>query len=204
MVQQDINILGRYLTLDACTRVMVVVPRVCYHASCYIPLRWKQGAIWLLVAISMNASCGFHRKHSVQKFWRHLLTILAFFSSWWTLSIYSRDSNVFFSTRVVCRSIDSSYILTDSWLVSVNCQLSFLAFACWVSWSCNHVVIVMLHNITSNALKCRSSHSAWSVHAWFTTMWQWEVPNRSYCEDRVCAKYSLAMILHCIYRTCSN
>ena len=42
------------------------------------------------------------------------------------LSVTKRDSNGFFSRKIVGRSSDSSYNSTDSSLNTVNCQLSLL------------------------------------------------------------------------------
>ena len=98
------------------------------------------------MVILANETCGICRKCFVQKLWQHLLIISAFFASWWSseLSMYKRDNDGLFSTRVLCRSSNSSCTSTDLSLVAVNCQLSLLAF-CWASYrhcSCNHVVLV--------------------------------------------------------------
>ena len=72
-----------FLTLGTCARVMVVVC-VCYRTSCYIPCLYVENKVPLafFMVFSRYALCGFHWKHFVQKFWRHLLNTSAFFASW--------------------------------------------------------------------------------------------------------------------------
>ena len=99
---------------------------VCYQASCsihYFCIESKipLGFSWWFYQMK----CGIRWKHFVQKLWQHLL-IISTFASWWTPDV-QRDSDGFFSTRVECKSSDTSFKSTDSSLVAVDCQLSFLA-----------------------------------------------------------------------------
>ena len=134
------------LTLGACAvRVTVVVlcvcVSVCYRASGYIPHfhvenKTPLGFLWRFqdmhcVAFVENALF----KSSGDICWPPLPSSLLE-----ELSIDIRDSGGFFSRRLVCRSSDRSYNLTDSSLVIVNCQLRFLP---WTFFSC--IILLIWH-----------------------------------------------------------
>ena len=61
-----------------------------------------------------------------QKFWQHLLITSASLLLG-QLSVDKQDSDGFFSSRLVCRTSNSSYNSTDSSLVTVDYQQSFVA-----------------------------------------------------------------------------
>ena len=101
--QLDLTNKVQCLTLGALPRVMVVLcvyPSVCYNTSCYTPclyIHWVQDVIKLFMVILTNESCEFCWKHFIQKFWRHLVTILAFFTSWYTLDVQKRQWRLLFN-----------------------------------------------------------------------------------------------------------
>ena len=99
---------------------------VCYHTSCYI--RWKQGAVRLSMAFSIYALYVENAlfKSSGDICWPPLPSSLLD-----ELSMYKRDSDGFFSRRLVCRYSDSSYNLTDLTLV-IDHWLRFLPLAFFV------------------------------------------------------------------------
>ena len=123
------------LTLGACVRVTVVVVCVClcvcvcvcYHTSCYIPhLRVENkvplGFLWWFqdnhcVAFVENALF----RSSGNICWPPLPSSLLD-----KFLIDKRDSDGFFSWRLVSRSSDRSYNSNDLSLVIVNCQLRLL------------------------------------------------------------------------------
>ena len=114
----------------ACTgRVMVVVlcvsVSVCSQASCHIP------RLWVEIEVSLGFSWRMKRVEFLEN---------ALFKSYggicWSsrssslldeLSMHKRDSDGFFSTRVVYRSSYTSHSSTDSWLVTYLSIISFLA-----------------------------------------------------------------------------
>ena len=120
------------LTLGACTRVTVVILSVylcvCYWASCYIPpylyvesrvqlgfLCCSQRIVWILLENALFKSFG-------EICWPPLPSLLID-----EFSMDKRDSDSFFSRRLACRTNDRSYSSTDSSLVTVDYQQSFLA-----------------------------------------------------------------------------
>ena len=111
---------------------LVVVLCVClsvyYHASYYIPRIYVEHKVSLgYTSMMIYVSCGFFAVFKVlARFADHICLLCLFFE----LSMYKRDSEGFFSSRVVYRISYSSYNSTELSLVAVHYQLSFLGFLC--------------------------------------------------------------------------
>ena len=132
------------LTLGTCLRVTVVILCVCvsvclcvcYHANCstYVPpfFHRNSGVIRLSVLFQRIHCVDFAEtlcsKCSGDICWSPLPSSLL-----GLLFVDKRDSDGIFSSRLVCRTSDSSYNSTDWSLVTVDCQ------NCWSCMSGIHV-----------------------------------------------------------------
>ena len=134
---QYLGHITRSLTLGACAvRVTVVVcvcVCVCYHASCYIPrlyieIKVPLGSTWR----SQHMHCVVFVENDLFKSFGDICWPPLPSSFLDELSMDKIDNDGFFSRRLVCRSSDRSYNLTDSSLVIVNYQLRFLPWTFFV------------------------------------------------------------------------
>ena len=123
------------LTLGACARVTVVIVCVCVSvtalAATYLVYTLKLDAFRLCVTFSRYALCGYRWK-ALFKSSGDICWSPWPFSLLDELSMDESDSDGLFSRRLVCRSTDSSYDLTDSSLVTEDYQLWFLPLTFFV------------------------------------------------------------------------
>ena len=106
----------------------------------------------------------------------------AFFTSFDELSVNKRDSDGFFSRRIVGRSSDRSYSSTDSSLNILNCQLAWLGFStlCVLilltkhtrMWSCNYVIACNIVTTTFLWLTGCSRSSLYLASAFACTVYR--------------------------------
>ena len=113
-----------FVCVCVCVYVCVCVCNTTLTAP-YLVFRQNSGVIMLSMLFSMYALCGFRWKHVIQKFWLCWSPLPS--SLLGQLSVDKRNSNGFFSSGLVCRTSDSSYNSTDSSLVAVDFQQSFVA-----------------------------------------------------------------------------
>ena len=100
----------------------------------------------------LNFLCHFHCVNFVEnafsKFWKHLLTITAFFASWRALDWWKHETAIVsLPRRLVCRSSDNSYSSTNSSLVTVGINYTF-GFVCTRSADLAYSIwcVVLLRN----------------------------------------------------------
>ena len=107
---------------------------VCVCVSVCVSVTMLTGIFFIEIQVSLGFPCCFQRIHCVD-FAENAL-FKSFSDICWLplpsslldqLSVDKRDSGGFFSSRLVCRTSDSSYNSTDSSLVTVDYQQSFMA-----------------------------------------------------------------------------
>ena len=114
--------------------------------------------IRLSMLFSTYALCGFHWKRFVQKLWRGSLITSAFFASWPVLSGQMRQWWLL-SSRLVSWTSDSSYNSTESSLVTVEYQQSFVA--------CDFLLCVaklLIRHTRTHAWSCSMLHHRVQSH----------------------------------------
>ena len=127
---------------------------VCYHANCYIP------HFFVEIQVSLGFLCCFQRMHCVDFIENALLKSSG--DICWSplpsllldqLSEDKRDSDGFFSCRLVCRTSDSSYNSTDSSLVT-DYKQTFMACDCskTADKAYRHTYMIRQHIMSSCAI----------------------------------------------------
>ena len=133
--------------VHACVRACVYLC-VCYHANCCIH------CLFIKIHVSLGFLSCFQRIHCV--YFVENTLFKGYGDIWWSplpsslldqLSVDQRDSDGFFSSRLVCRTSNSSYNSTDSSLVTVDYQQSFVACVCSITadQAYTHTCMVMQH-----------------------------------------------------------